>query len=312
MISAENTGLEARCNMAQQQDEIRLIDAHVHVSEKPGTLRRGPDCFCTPEELIGRYDEIGVEKGVLQPLVSPESYLPQSNEEILAICREHPERFIPFCNVDPRVATTVPPVSLGEILEHYRDAGCCGIGEVMPNLDFRNRKMRDLFAAAEELKMPLCFHIAPQPEDAYGVYDEPGLPGLQRALESYPSLVFLGHSQAFWAEMAPLRMPGDRYGYPDYPVEKEGVIPRMMRRYPNLYGDLSAGSGYYALTRDPDYAVEFIEEFQDRLLFGTDICAPDTETPLVGFLRGLLSENRISPKAYRKIARENIIELLNL
>ena len=47
-----------------------------------------------------------------------------------------------------------------------------------------------------------------------------------------------------------------------------GAVVRLMRQYPNLWADLSpaAGSGYNALARDPDYAVKFLHEFQDRLV----------------------------------------------
>ena len=47
-----------------------------------------------------------------------------------------------------------------------------------------------------------------------------------------------------------------------------------MRTYGNLYGDLSAGSGSNALTRDRGYAVKFLNN-QDRAV-RTDICAPGT------------------------------------
>ena len=72
-----------------------------------------------------------------------------------------------------------------------------------------------------------------------------------------------------------MRKPEDRADYPDYRIEEEGVVPKLFRRYENLYGDLSANSGYNALARDPEYAVKFINEFQDRLMYGTDICQPD-------------------------------------
>jgi len=85
-----------------------------------------------------------------------------------------------------------------------------------------------------------------------------------------------------------------------------------MRRYPNLYGALSAYSGYNALARDPDYAVQFLEEFQDRLLFGTDICIPDTPTPLVDFLLDLRKSGKISEEVFWKIARRNAVKLLGL
>ena len=85
-----------------------------------------------------------------------------------------------------------------------------------------------------------------------------------------------------------------------------------MRRYENLMGDLSAGSGHNALARDPEYAAGFLEEFQDRLLFGTDICAPDAPTPLVDFLTGLRDSGKITQTVFDKVARENAIRLLDL
>ena len=81
-------------------------------------------------------------------------------------------------------------------------------------------------------------------------------------------------------------------------------MPKLFRRYENLYGDLSAMSGYNALARDREYAVQFLNEFQDRLMFGTDICAPDTPTPLVDFLLQLRDEKLISEEVFRKVARE--------
>jgi predicted TIM-barrel fold metal-dependent hydrolase len=37
-----------------------------------------------------------------------------------------------------------------------------------------------------------------------------------------------------------------------------------------MYGDLSAGSGLNALTRDEDHAKLFLERHQDKLLYGSD------------------------------------------
>jgi predicted TIM-barrel fold metal-dependent hydrolase len=44
----------------------------------------------------------------------------------------------------------------------------------------------------------------------------------------------------------------------------------MMRQYPNLYCDISAGSGWNALNRDHAFTREFLYEFQDRVLYGRD------------------------------------------
>ena len=172
--------------------------------------------------------------------------------------------------------------------------------------------MQNLFKHVEEVGFPLTFHIAQRIGGIYGIYDDPGLPQFETCLQRFPKLRFFGHSQSFWAEMAPLKTPADRGGYPDYPIDEEGVLPTLFRRYENLYGDLSAGSGHNALARDPDYAVSFLNEFQDRLLFGTDICAPDTPTPLVDFLTALRDSKKIDTTVFNKVARENAIRLLGL
>ncbi|MCK4374333.1 MAG: amidohydrolase family protein [Candidatus Brocadiae bacterium] len=290
-----------------------FIDVHVHTRRTPGPLRADGTTYATPEQLIERYDALGVERGVLMADVNPEcADVPQSNEEILQVCREHPGRFVPFCNVDPRAMTNSADAPLGEILAFYRERGCKGVGEVSANLPFLHPMVQNLLRHAEQARLPLTFHLAAQIGGIYGLYDDAGLPQLERSLQSFPDLRFLGHSQAFWAEIGVLETPADRYGYPHCPVRPEGVLPKLMRRYPNLLGDLSAESGHNALARDPDYAVGFLEEFQDRLLFGTDICAPDTPTPLAGFLLELRDSGRISDEVFHKVAYANAAALLGL
>ena len=290
-----------------------FIDIHVHVRRIPGAPRYGKPAYATPEQLIERYNAIGVEQAVLLPGVNPEcSYVPQSNEEIREICEAHPGRFIPFCNVDPRAMTNSADAPLGDLLRHHRDNGCKGIGEVCANMPILDPLVQNLFKHVEEAGFPLTFHLAWRIGGIYGLYDDPGLPQLEFSLAAFPKLRFLAHSQVFWAEMAPLETPGERGGYPNHPIKEEGVVPKLFRRYPNLYGDLSAGSGCNALTRDPEYAVRFLDEFQDRLLFGTDICAPDTPTPLVDLLIELRDSGKISETVFKKVARENAIRLLEL
>lgn len=290
-----------------------FIDIHVHVRRIPGPPHENGKRYATPDQLLKRFDDLNIEKAVLLPNVNPEcAYVPQSNEEIIEIAEEYPTRFIPFCNVDPRAMTNSADAPLGDILRYYRNRGCKGIGEICANLPFLHPMVQNLFKHVQDVGFPLTFHIAPQIGGAYGLYDDPGLPQLERSLQIFPKLRFLAHSQPFWAEIGQLETPADRYGYPKYPVKKEGVVPKLMRRYPNLYGDLSANSGYNALARDPEYAVQFLTEFQDRLLFGTDITSLDTPTPLVDFLLSLYNKNKISKEVFRKIARENASRVLGL
>jgi len=289
-----------------------FIDIHAHAYRWSSPPWRGKPWFSTPEQLLARHEELGIEQAVLLPLVNPEVYLPQSNEEILHIVDEFPGRFIPFCNVDPRALTNSADAPLGDLLRHYRDRGCRGVGEVMPNLPFLDPLVQNLFRHCQDTGLPLTFDISTRIGGTYGLYDDAGLPQLARSLQRFPRLIILGHGPAFWAEIAALETPADRAGYPGYPVREEGIVPKLFRRYPNLYGDLSAGSGHNALARDPDHAVRFLNEFQDRLLYGTDICAPDQKAPLAGFLKGLVDSGKISEGTFRKIARENAQRLLGL
>ena len=110
---------------------MRLVDAHAHAYRKPVPFVVK---FCTVEELIARWDEAGIEKGAVLPIVSPEIYFPQANEDILEMAAQYPDRFIPFCNIDPRVMTNSADAPLDRILRYYRDLGCKGLGEVMVNL----------------------------------------------------------------------------------------------------------------------------------------------------------------------------------
>ena len=290
-----------------------FIDIHVHTRRLAGPARGNGQTYASPAELIERFEELGIERAVVLPGVSPECcHVPQSNEEIIELAENSGGRFIPFCNVDPRAMTNSPDAPLDKLLGHYRDRGCKGVGEVTANLPFSDPRVRNLFAHTQAVGLPLTFHIGPTLGGCYGLYDDPGLPQLEQSLKGFPDLIFLGHSQPFWAEMAPLRDAGDRAGYPNYPVESEGVVPRLMREHPNLYGDLSANSGNNALARDPDYAARFVNEFQDRLLFGTDICAPDTPAPLPETLKALRDGGAISGEVFEKVARGNAIRLLNL
>lgn len=290
-----------------------FIDIHVHAQRVPGPPRSGNRDFSSPEWLIERYDKIGVEKAVVLPLVSPECrYTLTTTEDALDVCERYPDRFIPFCNLDPRAISDSPKAPLDQILAYYKERGCKGVGEVTANLRFDDPRVKNLFKHCEAVGLPLTFHISPTMGGNYGLYDEPGLPLLEQALPKFPNLIFLGHSQPFWAEIAALEDLGQRYGYPKTPITGEGAVTRLMRKYPNLHGDLSAGSGHNALARDLDYAAHFMEEFQDRLYFGTDICAPDTPTPLVDLMLSMRDEGRISEAVFSKIARENAIRLLGL
>lgn len=296
-----------------------FIDIHCHAYRKPPPVYS----FSSPEQVLERYDALGIEKGALLPIVSPEIYLPQANEDILEMVEQYPDRFFAFCNIDPRALTCSSHAPLGDLLRHYKDKGCKGVGEVMPNLPLMDPMVQNLFKHAQDVGLPVIFDGSDQLTGDFGLYDDPGLPQLEHTLQRFPDLILFGHGPVFWTEIARLETPGER-GYifrpegghvgrqPKGPIKEEGVAPKLMRLYPNLYGDLSDDSPRNALARDPDYGPKFLTEFQDRLLFGTDLCHPDMRIDLIDLLLDWRDTGKISEEVFNKVARENAVRVFRL
>ena len=79
-------------------------------------------------------------------------------------------------------------------------------------------------------------------------------------------------------------------------------------RYPEWQVPFAAG----VLRADPDYGSAFLDEFQDRLFFGSDICFAEMPFAAKILLDEWLAEKRISETVYRKIARDNAVRFFNL
>ena len=101
--------------------------------------------------------------------------------------------------------------------------------------------------------------------------------------------------------------------YPKGAVTPSGISDRLLRDYPNMFGDLSAGSGQNALVRDEAHAVKFIELHQDKLIFGSDCNDIIGRGPscigarTIGILRRLIPDKKIQDKLFsgniRRIVR---------
>jgi predicted TIM-barrel fold metal-dependent hydrolase len=287
-----------------------LIDIHVHAArEKPLVQARHRPLGA---DLVAMMDAAGIDMAVVLSAVSPEcrTYY-NTPEDILAVCRQFPDRLIPFCSLDPRWVGNSAESDFGPLLQAFKQAGCRGVGEYMANLPFDDPMNLNVFRHVEAAGLPLIFHIAPAPRNYYGCLDELGLPRLEKALRAFPRLRFVGHSQPFWSHIGADVNTDNWRGYPEGPV-KPGRLVQMFRDYPNLYGDLSARSGCNAITRDLDFGCTFLEEFQDRLLFGTDICYVGQELPIVEHFRRLRQEGMVSREALEKVSWRNARDLLGL
>ncbi len=308
-----------------------IIDFHSHVADLrlPDEMDREPVTF---ENLIQRMDEEGIDKTVLMPVnISPEVlqaplfFSPRSDIlSQLETASLYSDRLILFGNLDPRMGcfgnlkpeqlSNPPETDFSPFLKRFKDLGCTGIGEITANMPLDDPRVMHLFRQCGEWDMPVLFHCTGPGEGVYGLFDEVGLPRLEKLLRKTPDTTIIGHAPGFWSEISGDIVPENKFIYPKGPVEKEGSLQRLLRTYPNLYADISAYSGYYAISRDRDYGVKFLTEFQDRILFGTDVCYGDKKgrMPHLTYLKSLLLEKLISYEVFTKITSGNALKILKL
>ncbi len=295
-----------------------FIDIHAHTTIYPREMRPMADKgIGTPDELIEIYDYAGIDMGVIHPAIQPEPRAAvQSNEDILKCAALYPDRLIPFCGVDPRVCSNSPEIDLSYIINHYKDKGCRGVGEITCNIPFDDPRSWNLFRHCEKCEMPLTFHMATREGDTYGFIDRFGLPLLEKTLAEFPNLIFLCHSQPLWAHISGDVREDEWAGYPSGPVTEGGRVPELLRRYPNMIGDLSAGSGYNAISRDPEFGYAFLAEFQDQLCWGTDCYKREQKDDLLiqekKFLEAALAGGNISQTVFDKVTHGNAQRILGL
>lgn len=294
-----------------------IIDAHAHVFSQPRIKYMNGDYkFMSAEEQIQIMDKLGIDMAVILPLSNPESSPEvQGIDEILGICEKYPGRFIPFCNIDPRITNFLFKVDdkyFEFLLEQYKQLGCLGIGEITAKIYWDDPKLLQLLKAAEKIGFPVTFHTCTAGTDDYGLIDEMGFPRFEKVLQKFPNLIFLAHSNAWWAEISGDVKLEQKVDYPTGPVKPGGAVAKLMRTNPQLYSDISANSGINALMRDPAYAYEFIDEFQDKLVFGLDFCSVKNDRPHINWLKDARDQGNISNQAYEKIMWKNINKILKM
>lgn len=296
--AATLAALAPRVWASQAAPKVRYVDVHTHI----GTYTNNNKALSVPE-LLSWMDEHNIEKAFVLPLVSPESttYL-QTPEVALEATKAHRDRLIPFCALDPRAIIVGGQQGLNDIVKRYVDQGAKGFGEHKVGLDFDDPLMLRVYEAVQAAGIPILFHM-----DNIRGKDLPGLPRLEAALKTFPKLNFIGHGPGFWASIAGELKQEDLGGYPKGKVPPGGALDRLLENYPNLFCDLSAGSGSNAISRDLEFGREFLIRRQDRILFGTDYLQPGQAVPQFELFEKQLNLPEV---VFRKIARENALRLV--
>lgn len=275
----------------------KYVDVHTHLGQTWNSTQT-----LTAEELLRWMDAHEIAEAVVLPLVSPESSsYPLTSDFVLAETRPHRDRLIPFCSVDPRTSYTGGLKGLVGMLAKYVEAGAKGFGEHKPGIPIDDPRNLALYQACAEVKLPVLFHL-----DNQRNMDAPGLPGLAKVLEAVPGTAFIGHGPGWWASIGGGVSQADLGGYPRGEVAPGGAIDALMDKYPNLYGDLSAGSGAGAISRDLAFGREFLIRRADRLMFGTDFLSPGQAVPQFD----LFDKLDLPDEVRAKISRENARKLL--
>lgn len=259
-------------------------------------------------DMLPHLKELGISRGIILSMGEADAPFYQ-NDTARQAAEAVPGVFAWMCNLDERDIDTVE-----ERLRNCKQAGAVGIGEFAVNKWIGTPFIEAVFTAAEKLHLPILFHMSPEEGFNYGIADKPGLRLLEEALKRHPDLVLVGHSQPFWHEIS-----GDasadkvaRNTWGEGPVTPGGRLVELLERYPNLYGDLSANSGGGAVMRDEPFGLSFLEKFQDKLMFGTDMGNTETTFPLGAWLDEKLAEGKLSKEVYEKICVKNAERVFGL
>lgn len=277
-----------------------VLDIHSH-------LRQGLDANVT------HMDGCGVTHAMLLARSS-------ASEQVKAIQAKYPKRFVWAASAD----ITRPEAT--ELLTKAVKDGAIGLGEIKFHVEADGPELRRMYALAAELNVPILVHFQEAPHfEGEGVFST-GFKRFEAMLKAYPKTKFIGHADAFWANLS--ADYANEAAYPAGPIKRGGVTDKLLADYPNLFGDLSANSGNNALSRDPEFTADFLARQQNKLLFGSDCSCQDgkgggvsqANNPAAARLRGkcvaretlALLKQHTQAAAFKKMTWENALQVFKL
>jgi predicted TIM-barrel fold metal-dependent hydrolase len=255
----------------------------------------------TDAQLIAHQHAMGVTTSLLLPAGRFYGLDAQcgGNESVRALARKYPRQFVWFANEVADIEEAP-----AEIRKYLR-RGAIGIGEQKFRVGCDSKLFERIAGLAAEFDVPVLMHFQHQ------VYNT-GIENFHKTLEKFPKVNFIGHAQTWWGNVDAKHE--QKVLYPSGKVTTGGITDRLLSDYPNMFGDMSAGSGLNHLVRDPEHAAAFLQRHQDKLVFGSDCddvlgrgpgC---TGAQILANIRQLASDKKVQ----RKILYENARRLLKL
>lgn len=197
-------------------------------------------------------------------------------------------------------ATDVTRPDAEQLLLRSVNSGAKGFGELKYPVAADGPEMCRVYDLAAELNVPVLIHFQEISQAAAAGGYNTGVKRLGAILKAYPRTQFIGHADAFWANIS--ADYHEEESYPTGPIVPGGITDKLLSDFPNLFADTSANSANNALSRDPQFTSAFLKRHQDKLLFGSDCNCADG--------RGggaAQNSNRVAPRMRGKcVARETL------
>lgn len=277
-----------------------VIDTHLH-------LRPGLDACVT------HMNGCGVSNAVLLASAT-------SADAVHAMQAKYPGRLAWSASSNPAA-----PDAEARLTQAIKD-GATGLGEMKFHLDADSPEFKRAYALAADLGVPILIHFQEVPHyEGEGVWAS-GFKRFEAVLKAFPRTTFIGHADAFWANID--AKYADDVAYPTGPISRGGLTDRLLGDYANLFGDLSANSCNNALSRDAAFTADFLVRHQDKLLFGSDCSCTDgngagvsqANNPAAARLSGKcvaretlgLLQRSASPAIFRKVTWANAHRVFKL
>jgi uncharacterized protein len=271
-----------------------VVDCHHH-------LRR------TPEANIAHLDGSGISNAMVLARDS-------SAEQIATIKTQYPGRILGWF-----ASTDISKPEAEELLTKATNAGAIGFGELKFHVAASGPELRRVYTLASELGVPVLVHFQEVPHTPTEGTFATGFKDFEAVLKAYPKTRFIGHADAFWANIS--ADYANDSAYPTGKIKSGGISDKLLGDYPNLFADLSANSGNNALSRDPEFTAGFLKRHESKLIFGSDCACTDgkgagisqANNPAAARIAGkcvaretlTLLRNTLTPASFRKVTWEN-------
>ena len=280
-----------------------IIDIHQHV----GYTGRSDDALLAHQRNLGATTTILLPAG--RPVTTASTHEGVANglqaqclgnEACFQFATAHSGEFVSGANEVPDIEGATQEI------ERYLKRGAIVIAEQKFGVECDSPEMQKIYQLAQSYRVPVLMHWQ------FRMYNY-GFERFHRMLAKYPTVNFIGHAQTWWANIDK-NHADQTLLYPKGPVTPGGLTDRYLSDYANMFGDLSAGSGLNALSRDEPFTRDFLTRHQNKLLYGSDCTDVEGTGPKCQGAQTIAAIRRLSATrtVERKLLYDNAKRLFRL